>query len=55
MWIVPWGFGFPQWRREVMRAMQDRHYSTRRIREELGWSPRVGLREAIEQTLKRSG
>jgi len=54
MWIVPWGFGYPVWRREVRRAMQDRHYSTRRIREELGWSPRVGLKEAIEQTLKRS-
>ena len=41
-------------RQQVQRALEDRHYSTRRIREELGWSPRVGLKEAIEQTLKRS-
>jgi nucleoside-diphosphate-sugar epimerase len=44
--------GIPK--QQVQRALQGRHYSTRRIREELGWSPRVGLKEAIEQTLKRS-
>jgi len=41
-------------RRQVQRALEDRYYRTKRIREELGWSPRVGLKEAIEQTLKRS-
>lgn len=48
------GSGGPDWRREVRRAMQNRHYSTRRIREETGWAPKVSLKEAIEQTLKGS-
>jgi nucleoside-diphosphate-sugar epimerase len=38
-------------RRQIIRASQDRHYSTRRIREELGWAPKVPLQEAIERTL----
>jgi len=42
-------------RRQAQRALQDRHYSSSRIRQQLGWSPRVGLKDAIEQTLKRSG
>ena len=37
-------------REQVRRALQNRFYSTRRIREELGWTPRVALREAIEKT-----
>lgn len=41
-------------RRQMLRASQDRHYSTRRIREELGWAPKVPLAEAIERTLRRS-
>ncbi len=41
-------------RRQVLRASQDRHYSTRRIREELGWTPKVPLAEAIERTLRGS-
>jgi 2-alkyl-3-oxoalkanoate reductase len=36
---------------QVRRALQDLHYSTRRIRDELGWSPKVPLREAISRTL----
>jgi nucleoside-diphosphate-sugar epimerase len=42
-------------RRQAQRALQNRHYSSSRIRQELGWSPRIGLKEAIGQTLKRSG
>jgi nucleoside-diphosphate-sugar epimerase len=38
-------------REQVRRALQNRTYSTRRIREELGWATRTPLREAIEQTL----
>jgi nucleoside-diphosphate-sugar epimerase len=53
-WIVPWDFGYSAWRREVWRAMRDRHYSTRRIREETGWTPKVPIAEAIERTLKAS-
>jgi len=40
------------WRRQIRRALQDRWYDTRRIREETGWAPRVPLREAIEQTIR---
>jgi nucleoside-diphosphate-sugar epimerase len=38
--------------RQIIRASQDRWYDTRRIREEAGWSPKVPLREAIEQTVR---
>lgn len=37
--------------RQVTRALQDRHYSSQLIRRELGWSPRVPLREALRATL----
>lgn len=40
--------------RQVQRALQNRHYSTQRIRAELGWSPRVPLREAVRLSLNRS-
>jgi nucleoside-diphosphate-sugar epimerase len=33
--------------RQVQRALQNRRYSTQRIRQELGWQPRVALREAL--------
>jgi len=39
-------------RRQMLRASQDRHYSTRRLRDELRWSPKVPLAEAIERTLQ---
>jgi 2-alkyl-3-oxoalkanoate reductase len=42
------------WRYHVQRALQDRWYDTARIRKELGWVPRVPLREAIEKTIKVS-
>jgi nucleoside-diphosphate-sugar epimerase len=37
-------------RRQMIRASEDRYYSTRRIREELAWRPKVALEEAIERT-----
>lgn len=42
------------WQRQVERALQDRWYDTSLIRKELGWTPRVSLREAIEKTAKSS-
>jgi nucleoside-diphosphate-sugar epimerase len=39
-------------RRQIVRASQDRHYSTRRIRDELGWVGKVPLQEAIERTIR---
>ncbi len=42
------------WQRQAQRALQDRWYDTRLIRKELGWTPRVSLREAIEKTAKSS-
>jgi nucleoside-diphosphate-sugar epimerase len=36
---------------QVKRALQDRRYATRRIRETLGWKPRVPLRDALRETL----
>jgi 2-alkyl-3-oxoalkanoate reductase len=37
--------------RQVSRALQNRHYSSQLIRQELGWSPRVPLREALRASL----
>jgi nucleoside-diphosphate-sugar epimerase len=39
---------------QVRRALQDRNYSTERIRQELGWAPKVPLRDAISRTLSRT-
>lgn len=39
---------------QVRRAMQDRHYVTRRIREATGWAPRTSLREAMQRTIEVS-
>jgi nucleoside-diphosphate-sugar epimerase len=39
-------------RRQMVRASEDRHYSTRRIREELNWKPKIALEEAIECTIR---
>jgi 2-alkyl-3-oxoalkanoate reductase len=38
-------------RHQIKRALQDRSYDTRRIQEELGWMPRVQLREAVQRSL----
>jgi nucleoside-diphosphate-sugar epimerase len=37
---------------QLNRALQDRWYDTRRIREETGWAPRVGLKDALYRTWK---
>ncbi|HEY6905809.1 MAG TPA: NAD-dependent epimerase/dehydratase family protein [Candidatus Acidoferrales bacterium] len=42
------------WQRQAQRALQNRWYDTSLIRKELGWAPRVSLREAIEKTAKFS-
>jgi nucleoside-diphosphate-sugar epimerase len=42
------------WQRQAQRALQDRWYDTSLIRKDLGWTPRVSLREAIEKTAKSS-
>jgi nucleoside-diphosphate-sugar epimerase len=39
-------------RHQLRRALQDRWYDTRRIREQTGWQPRVPLPEAIRRTAK---
>jgi nucleoside-diphosphate-sugar epimerase len=41
--------------RQVRRAMQDRWYVTKRLREESGWEPRVTLVEAVKATLRAGG
>jgi dihydroflavonol-4-reductase len=41
--------------RQVKRALQNRWYDTRRIRQETGWAPKVPLREAVQRTLTTSG
>jgi nucleoside-diphosphate-sugar epimerase len=51
-WLPRLGREARGWRREVRRALENRHYDTRRIREETGWTPTVGLSEGIEQTLQ---
>jgi nucleoside-diphosphate-sugar epimerase len=41
-------------RDQIRRALEDRRYRARRIREEIGWAPAIGLPESIAQTLERS-
>ena len=53
--IVPLGRATAAiWQRQAERALQDRWYDTSLIRKELGWTPHVSLREAIEKTAKSS-
>ena len=42
-------------RYQLHRALQNRWYDTRRIREETQWAPRVSLEEAIQRTLNSHG
>ncbi|HXM08100.1 MAG TPA: hypothetical protein VN936_11570, partial [Candidatus Acidoferrum sp.] len=44
--ITPAASGFSTYQLE--RSLQDRYYDTAKIRRELGWSPRVPLRAALE-------
>jgi nucleoside-diphosphate-sugar epimerase len=41
--------------RQVRRAIQERWYVTRRIREETGWEAKVVLREAVQKTFAAIG
>jgi nucleoside-diphosphate-sugar epimerase len=41
-------------RRQMIRASEDRRYSTRRIRQELNWKPRIPLEEAIARTIQNA-
>jgi nucleoside-diphosphate-sugar epimerase len=41
-------------RRQIRRALQDRHYDSSLIRRETGWSPKVSLRDAIRLSLQSS-
>jgi len=52
LWLLPSGRGARGWGREVRRALENRRYESRHIRNETGWAPQVGLPAAIEQTLK---
>lgn len=45
------GIGLPK--HQIERALQDRWYVTRRVREELGWAPRVQLDEALRCSVKK--
>jgi 2-alkyl-3-oxoalkanoate reductase len=38
-------------RRQVLRALEDRRYETKRIHSETGWAPKVPLKEAIRRTV----
>ncbi len=40
---------------QLRRALQNRWYDTRHIRQETGWRPRVPLAEAVKQTLSTDG
>jgi hypothetical protein len=57
LWFIRFGSSSPRevaWLRQIRRALQDRWYDTARVRKELGWTPRVSLREAIEKTAESS-
>jgi 2-alkyl-3-oxoalkanoate reductase len=41
--------------RQVQRALQNRRYSTQRIREELHWSPKAPLREGLRRSIGSPG
>lgn len=50
MWLHPLGFGAGNKWRRIQLHLQDRRFSTRRIREETGWAPQVSLRDGIRHT-----
>jgi len=52
--LLPLGLDARGGRREVTRALENRRYDTHRIREETGWVPKVGLKTAVEQTVRGS-
>jgi 2-alkyl-3-oxoalkanoate reductase len=44
------GIGLPK--HQIERALEDRKYVTRRVREELGWAPKVQLGDAVRSSLQ---
>jgi nucleoside-diphosphate-sugar epimerase len=54
MWAIPLGFGAGNKWRRIQLQLQDRRFDTRRIRSEIGWVPRVSLKDAIRRTLPPS-
>ena len=50
--ILPAGGSVRFSKHQLNRALQDRWYDTHRIREETGWAPKVGLRDALYRTWK---
>jgi len=50
--MLPVGGSVRYSKHQLNRALQDRWYDTRRIREETGWAPKVGLKDALHRTWK---
>ncbi|MFZ0914257.1 MAG: NAD-dependent epimerase/dehydratase family protein [Candidatus Korobacteraceae bacterium] len=50
--MLPVGGSVRFLKHQLNRALQDRWYDTRRIREETGWAPKVGLKDALHRTWK---
>jgi nucleoside-diphosphate-sugar epimerase len=50
--VLPVGSSVRFSKHQLTRALQNRWYSTRRIRDEIGWAPKVPLKEALYRTLK---
>ena len=50
--VLPVGGSMRFSKHQLTRALQDRWYDTRRIREKTGWAPKVALRDALHRTWK---
>jgi nucleoside-diphosphate-sugar epimerase len=48
--VLPVGGSTRFSKHQLRRALQDRWYDTRRIREETGWAPKVPLKDALHRT-----
>jgi nucleoside-diphosphate-sugar epimerase len=48
--VLPVGGSARFSKHQLTRALQDRWYDTRRIREETGWVPKVRLKDALYRT-----
>jgi len=48
--VLPVGGSMRFSKHQLTRALQDRWYDTRRIREKTGWAPKVALRDALHRT-----
>ncbi|MGA3317329.1 MAG: NAD-dependent epimerase/dehydratase family protein [Candidatus Korobacteraceae bacterium] len=50
--MLPLGGSVRFSKHQLNRALQDRWYDTHRIRQETGWAPKVGLKDALYRTWK---